>query len=203
MRILALGDPHGTLLKGFKSILKKNKPELIIITGEHPDVPFFPKKGESEKTRSLRFIRHYESIFEKLNALKLPIVVLRGNEAGIEGDKLFKMYNKIIHKTTGKIVFKKNVFVLFDMFWEKDVLRGTTPFIRKKMRTNKTREKKLNQLLKENLGSILISHAPPYGYFDMAQNEFTDYKRKHVGSKILLNAIKKHQPKLVLCGHIH
>lgn len=52
-------------------------------------------------------------------------------------------------------------------------------------------------MLKESPKAILISHAPPYGHVDKI------HSGKHVGSKILLKAIKRNKVKLVLCGHIH
>ena len=44
---------------------------------------------------------------------------------------------------------------------------------------------------------ILLVHYPPYGYVD--KNMFGE----HVGSKFVLNLIKKYQPKYCICGHIH
>ena len=52
---------------------------------------------------------------------------------------------------------------------------------------------------------ILICHQPPYGYLDMTNNPAApkDWKGKHAGSKVILDYIKKFQPKYVFCGHIH
>jgi Icc-related predicted phosphoesterase len=44
---------------------------------------------------------------------------------------------------------------------------------------------------------VLVSHVPPYGFQDKV------FLGKHSGSKELFEIIKKYQPKLVLCGHIH
>lgn len=44
---------------------------------------------------------------------------------------------------------------------------------------------------------VIISHGPPYGFGDKIINGF------HVGSKSLLNVIKKINPKLVVTGHVH
>lgn len=54
---------------------------------------------------------------------------------------------------------------------------------------------------------ILVSHAPPFGYGDEA-DEYDGYgnptgKRIHVGEPSLLEAINRIKPKLVICGHIH
>ncbi|MCW3058487.1 MAG: metallophosphoesterase [Capsulimonas sp.] len=43
---------------------------------------------------------------------------------------------------------------------------------------------------------IVISHAPPYGLLDRAGGP-------HLGSRPLAKYIQKHQPKVVVCGHVH
>ena len=53
---------------------------------------------------------------------------------------------------------------------------------------------------------ILLCHAPPYGYLDKVNGKYGAPKRfwgKHVGSKIILDYIRKYQPRYVFCGHIH
>lgn len=46
---------------------------------------------------------------------------------------------------------------------------------------------------------IFLSHLPPLGVLDLSVRFGID----HIGSKELLNAIKKYQPRLVICGHSH
>lgn len=52
---------------------------------------------------------------------------------------------------------------------------------------------------------ILVCHQPPYGYLDKInfQGVPKDWLGKHAGSKIILDYIKKYQPRYVFCGHIH
>jgi Icc-related predicted phosphoesterase len=53
--------------------------------------------------------------------------------------------------------------------------------------------------------NIFLCHQPPQGYLD--ESNFSgapaSWKGKHAGSKVILDYIKKYQPKYVFCGHIH
>ena len=44
---------------------------------------------------------------------------------------------------------------------------------------------------------ILLVHYPPYGFVD--KSVFGE----HMGSKFVLNLIKRYQPRYCICGHIH
>jgi Icc-related predicted phosphoesterase len=48
-----------------------------------------------------------------------------------------------------------------------------------------------------NYNSILVSHTPPKGFFDVVG------ENQHVGSEAVLNFINKTKPLIVFCGHIH
>ncbi|MFQ5531940.1 MAG: hypothetical protein ACE5ES_04955 [Candidatus Nanoarchaeia archaeon] len=51
-----------------------------------------------------------------------------------------------------------------------------------------------------------MCHQPPFGYLDKVSGKFgapKHWRGKHAGSKVILDYIKKHQPKYVFCGHIH
>lgn len=194
MKILALGDPHGKLPKNLDKIIKKNKIDIIICVG---DIPFSPKKPwlkESwTKEVNKKADESYKQIVSKFCSYNLPIILLKGNYyIGGKGAtfvrKIFKKYTNLYYKILGKINLKGKSFVIFDDAYVFSSIRE---------KITKKRNTKLNKLLKENKNSILICHNPPYGIVDKA------FSGKHVGSKILLRAIKKHQPKLVLCGHIH
>lgn len=95
----------------------------------------------------------------------------------------------------GKKKIKEHTFIFFDVVYEKESIRSK--FTTKRKLKAERKKRRLNQLLKGNPNSILICHNPPYGFVDKLHNG------KHVGSKMILNAIKKYQPKLVFCGHIH
>lgn len=51
---------------------------------------------------------------------------------------------------------------------------------------------------------VIVHHQPPYGVLDkVGGNAPKDWKGKHAGSKVILDFIRKHQPKFSFCGHIH
>ncbi len=201
MKILALGDPHGKLPKDIDKIVKRNNPDLIVCVG---DIPYSPEKHwleESWKGIKYNFIKKsYIDYLDKLSSYDLPVLILRGNmwltNYRKKADKIVRKNKNVINKWTGKYKIKNQNFIFFDVLWEKG---GDEPgkITKKFMRNNQNRKRKLNKLLKENPSSILISHNPPYNVVDK------NYAGKHVGSKIIRNAVEKYKPKLVLCGHIH
>ena len=202
MKILALGDPHGKLPENLDSIIKKNNIEVIVCIGEVFSV--FREKDLSGYSNK----KIGEKLIKKLNSYHIPTILLKGNMyMDRKGSKYFngliKKNKNIYHKNTGVIKLKSKEFVVFDMIYEKHFLPNK--FVEKYMKTNKSRGKKLNEFLQKNKDSIIVSHVPPHGYVDKINwpGIPKNIKGKHVGSKILLNAIKKYKPKLVLCGHIH
>lgn len=44
--------------------------------------------------------------------------------------------------------------------------------------------------------SLVISHPPPYGFFDQIESQ-------NIGSKAVRRIIEERQPVLVVCGHVH
>jgi Icc-related predicted phosphoesterase len=203
MRILAIGDPHGKLPKNLDGIIKKNKIDVIICSGDIAPAPIIPKKGETFEQACKRAERIFKKIIDKLCSYNLPFLTLRGNvfTSTKEGNnithKIFFPHKNLYHKKTGKITVKGITFIFFDFLSEKESTRTKRSITPEKRRNNKNREIKLNKLLEENPDSVLIAHNPPLGILDKI------HSGKHVGSKILFRAIKKHKPKLVLCGHIH
>jgi len=78
---------------------------------------------------------------------------------------------------------------------------------KKSMKKAKKETEKAKKILKnfKNL-DILICHQPPYGILDKVSGKYgapKNYIGKHAGSKVILDYIKKYQPKYVFCGHIH
>jgi len=77
---------------------------------------------------------------------------------------------------------------------------------RKRMKKAKKETDKARRVLKRFKGlNILICHQPPYGILDKTtwKEAPKHYQGKHAGSKVILDFVKKNQPKYVFCGHIH
>jgi len=45
-------------------------------------------------------------------------------------------------------------------------------------------------------GAVLVTHSPPYGHLDEGGG-------RHLGSRAVLDAIRRARPPLAVCGHIH
>lgn len=199
MKILALGDPHGKLPKNLDFVVKKNNIEVIVCVGE-----VFPIKRDNDNQGWADF-RTGENILSKICTYKIPTIIFKGNMfLSGEGVRYFrdlvkkykKKYKNLQYKRIGKLRIDGVNFILFDMIYEEHSHKFLSKYFTDKIKNNE-REKRLNKLLNELENPIVLSHAPPYGVLDKTKSG------KHVGSKILLKAIKKHEPKLVLCGHIH
>ncbi len=76
---------------------------------------------------------------------------------------------------------------------------------RERMKKAKKQTDKARNILRgfENV-DVLVHHQPPYGFLDkvgpMAPKH---WQGKHAGSKLILDYIKRAQPKYAFCGHIH
>jgi len=77
---------------------------------------------------------------------------------------------------------------------------------KKKIKLSKKETVKAKKVLRnfKNL-DILVCHQPPYGILDKVNfpGAPKHWQGKHAGSKVILDYIKKKQPKYVFCGHIH
>ncbi|MBD3213436.1 MAG: hypothetical protein GF311_12585 [Candidatus Lokiarchaeota archaeon] len=51
----------------------------------------------------------------------------------------------------------------------------------------------------QKYSDIILTHIPPLGSLDLSKR----YGLNHIGSKAILDAIKKYHPKMVICGHSH
>jgi Icc-related predicted phosphoesterase len=135
---------------------------------------------------------------EKKTGLKLPYIR--------SAMKRIKDVNIVINNLRNFNCLRIGFLEYFtDTCWVKEFKPGD---YKKQMAKAKRETDKAQKVLKR-FGSeleILVCHQPPYGYLDKVTGKYGApkfYQGKHAGSKIILNYIKKHQPRYVFCGHIH
>ena len=172
MKILAFTDPHGNeqILKEVTRLSRIKKPDLIICPG---DLTVFEK--------------NLREILEKLNKIKIPLLVIPGNheEAG-DMKRLCEKFENIIFLHRG--IFETGDYVFFGY--------GGDGFSSE----NKEFEKVAKDIEKRIKGKkiVLITHQPPYG------NKLDDLEYfEHVGNKSYRKFIEKNKPILALSGHLH
>ncbi len=128
------------------------------------------------------------AVIRQLDKLSLPVLAVRGNTdlPGIDG--LLNNFSNILCLHLKKHMIDGMQFV---------GIGGTIPFpFRSQVGIFEDRMlKKLSRLVDQN--SVVVAHPPPWGFLDEVFNRF------HAGSKGLYRFIRKYQPRLLLCGHIH
>jgi hypothetical protein len=209
IKILAIGDPHGKLPKNLDKLVRKEKPEAILCVGDIPPLPPRVKRTGGSISFSDKFTKiadkKFEYIIDKFCSYGLPVLVLRGNMYLSERSakvtkRIFSNHKNLHYKKTAKMKIRGIDFIFFDMIWEPEMnvmKHPITSSSKRKYQSGKIRGIHLNALLKNSKFPIVLSHAPPYGILDKI------HSGHHIGSRILLNAIKKHPPSFVLCGHVH
>jgi len=132
---------------------------------------------------------------EKKYGLKLPSLRQKMNKI-----KNFYFVRNVIRNVGGLRIGFLEYF--HDVCWYKEY--GVKD--KKELDGAKKETLKAKRILKnfKNL-DILVCHQPPYGYLDKTNHPSApkEWEGKHAGSKVILDYIKKEQPKYVFCGHIH
>lgn len=127
-------------------------------------------------------------VIKRLDNLSLPVLAVRGNTdlPGIHG--LLNNFSNTLCLHLKEHMIDGIQFV---------GIGGTIPLpFRSQVGFFEERVlKKLSSLVDQK--SVVVAHPPPWGILDKAFNRF------HAGSKGLYCFIRKYQPRLLLCGHIH
>ena len=133
---------------------------------------------------------------EKKLGIKLPYL-----REGLGKIRNFHLVRNSVRKINGLRFGFLDYFV--DNCWIKEFEIKDEKLIKRAQRETDKAKKILNWFRNVD---ILISHQPPYGYLDKISGKYGAPKSwwgKHAGSKVVLDYIKKKQPKYVFCGHIH
>jgi putative phosphoesterase len=177
MKILVMGDIHGQCQNIF-NYLKKNKSDLIILTG---DITHFGPEKLGEE------------ILNEICIFDTPTLAIPGNcdplsiYGELENSNAINIHNRsLIIKNIGICGFGGSNTTPFN-----------TPLEFAEMQIYSQLEKIISQIENEEI-RILVTHVPPY-------NTKADLlpSGEHVGSESLRRIIEEYQPTLNLCGHIH
>jgi Icc-related predicted phosphoesterase len=177
MKILAIGDLHGSYLKVL-DYLRGNNLDLIIITGDITDF------GPAELG---------EEILNEINQFNIPILAIPGNCDPININS--KIENSQAVNIHGRNVIIKNIGICG--FGGSNPTPFNTPMEFEEIQIYEEALKVLKSVSNQKI-LLFITHAPPYG-------TKTDQLASgvHVGSKSIRKVIEEFQPALNICGHIH
>jgi Icc-related predicted phosphoesterase len=153
--------------------------------------PVYLVYGNVESTDS-----ETKKLSKKLD-IRLPLLGER-----LDKIKGINIINNRVVNLDGLVLAGNDYFV--DTGWVKRFSPGSKRRMINAIKETERANKFYNRLRKKNV-DILLCHQPPYGILDKVNfpNAPKNWQGKHAGSEIILNYIKKKQPRLVLCGHIH
>lgn len=128
------------------------------------------------------------AVIEQFNKMPVPVLAIRGNTDLPGVDRLLDHF-----PNTTSLHLKKHKIRDIDFVG----VSGTIPVPFSSLIS--IREKKIMNALSAriNENSVLVAHPPPRGVLDEAFGRF------HAGCRRLHQLVLQHQPKLLLCGHIH
>lgn len=178
MRILALSDIHGkrSVIEASSKLAKMKHVDIIVLTGD------ITHRGN---------INEIKEIVTRLNLLSnIPVYFVLGNMDPISTDDALSEEGVFYVQNRTLKVGNFNIIGLSGS--------PPTPF----GTVNERSEAELREDLESNLeipeNTILLTHSPPF-YTELDKTR----TGLHAGSKAVLDFINKHQPLLVVCGHIH
>jgi len=183
-----------------------------------------PEKEFSSQQEKKAFMEAYLSSVKVVKYLSnfAPVYTIYGNvehsnketkeiskEIGLPLPYLTKTLSKMknVKIINNKLVNFKGISIggmnyFIDTNWVKEFKPSD---YKKRMKSAKKGTDKAKKYLnKFGVVDILIHHQPPYGILDKVGNMAPKHWRgKHAGSKVILDYIKKKQPRYDFCGHIH
>ncbi len=175
MRILAFSDLHRKekVYEAIRSLLFRRRYDLILVGGdttEYDDVDFL------------------DDVLELSS--RTPLYIIPGN---MEDSTSIDFMRSSNHYVDGKLIDLAGNYQLVGIG---GAPKG--PFGTPNEYVDDQLCEKFNSIKPDpSKHLIVLSHSPPYKYFDEVANGV------HVGSKCVSKLIQKWSPSLVLCGHIH
>ncbi len=197
MRLLHVSDIHQGDVSLLREIVKKEKPDLVIFTG---DVGIYDWGKED--------LEAVEPILEELNSLDVKVLAIPGNHDETEKRpvlrRLLKKYSNIIDLHKNRFDYKGFSFVgygLSDRIAIERLCGGYIGAMTPGVFEPKKARNELKKLLKgvDPKKTILLTHIPPMGD---GTTDFNLYGY-HNGSEVLADILKESGLALALCGDIH
>jgi Icc-related predicted phosphoesterase len=173
MRLLLFSDLHRDL-DGARAIVgRAPEADVVVVAGDLATV----RRGLSE-------------VVEVLRAIERPTILVPGNS---ETDD--ELRQACEDWTAAVVLHGEGTVVEGVPFFGLGAAVPVTPFGPWSFDLD---EKQAEGLL-ENcpLGAVLVSHSPPFGHADR------DRMGRSLGSRSVLEAVLRTEPRLVVCGHIH
>ncbi|RJP85128.1 MAG: hypothetical protein C4518_17370 [Desulfobacteraceae bacterium] len=172
MLIYAVADIHANpeRIEHIRRTVSVHYPDVVVVAGD------------------IISYLHPEKTFAQLNAMSLPVLMVRGNSDPGYIEKHFEKFSNLASLHLNRVTVKSIAFT---------GLSGTIPLpFRNRVRF---REKNLMKRVYPMIDSqtIVVVHPPPWGVLDQVMGRF------HSGSKMVREIVEKTRPKLLICGHIH
>lgn len=224
MKFLLIGDFHGRIPAKLKNKIKKEEFDYVLCTGDLYYFDRFRKllfkywketNGMSNKLLKIIGKKEYnkleneyklsiKNILTFLNSLDKPTYIVYGNvDTTLKAPWATKKNLK--DKPLEDIIKKYKNLHFIDLVNKK--IKNYNLFAYGCKFPDRFGKKfliKLKKKLKINKKTILLSHNAPYNTkLDKVRRKGGPDYNGHIGDKLLTSTIKKKQPYLVICGHIH
>ncbi len=229
MKILCIGDAHGKTFPGLKKIIKKEKIDCVLCTGDIPntdylrhyifkywDVPLSLSEILGEKKFNqimLKTLKSKNRVIKELDSMNTPVFLVGGNSDFFKIDlkePSLKKYaiEEYVKKTNNIKLLKHDKKTMNNT----EIVGITGYGLNKKSVKHKKNKagkkdrfyenlKKAEKLINKN--SIVLGHDAPYMHFDLVKNSESPMHGYHVGEKAILKMIKNKKPAFYIFGHMH
>lgn len=173
MKILALSDIHSEqrVIDSIMSLTTRNRYDAVLIVGDISDY------GN---------INYVDALFEVLDPQNTYVI------PGNMDDERIREY--LMRKCKYIDLKKETVKVKYHIFGIGGALRG--PFGTMYEYDDDELWDKIKNITLDK-PAIVLSHSPPYGYFDDVAEDV------HIGSRAVLRFMQANKPFLLICGHVH
>lgn len=233
MKLLAIGDFHGTFPKKFENLIEKEKIDLVVSNGDffpfiyrklwfrhcyRADVNLWDVIGRKKYIFLVKKdLALGDKALRKLNSVPVPVITVVGNidytplqdsyDERPPKDDLRRqdLLNPLLKKYHNIRRFDYSSFV-FGNYVFIGSYGGSSPGL-VKSKNYKRYRKKLDALFKRFKGKqiIFVSHNVPYNtkLDKIGRHAHIAVRGKHYGSKLVRRVIDRWQPLVHIGGHIH